>query len=204
MTQVYDNLAARLVVNIDGSQLLIDTSAACTFYDEFQGVRVEDLSRILCLPLDGVLGMDGLKGKVLSLGKNRVDINGKAPDQAGTPLSYVAGIPCVDIKINQIPCLAAIRTCATTTYISEQLISRDRPTRLADDFHPVYGRFNVKKYVNYFSVANKNFFADAGELPSEPALVFAEGVDAIVGADMLDRFDMIIDFSSDHFYLLSN
>ena len=81
------------------------------------------------------------------------------------------------------------------TYISTELITRDKPSAFADDFHPVYGSIRVRKFVNYFTIANKSFFADAGELPCEWSLIAAGGVDAIIGTDLLKRFDAIADNS---------
>jgi hypothetical protein len=204
MMRLYDNSTGCVVVDIDGKQMLVDTGAAKTFYNEYQGVRIRDLSQMLGLPLDGVLGMDSLKGRVLSLTRNTIHINGTAPDLSGTPMRYVAGVPCVDIKINQVPCRAAIKTSATTTYISTELITRDKPSAFAGDFHPVYGSIRVRKFVNYFTIANKSFFADAGELPCEWSLIAAGGVDAIIGTDLLKRFDLIMDFSINRLHLVSN
>jgi hypothetical protein len=204
MMHFYDNSTGCVVVDIDGRQMLVDTGADKTFYDEYQGVRVSDLSRILGLSLDGVLGMDSLRGKVLSLTRDTIHINGTPPDHAGAPMRYVSGIPCVDIKINEIPCRAAIRTSAAATYISDELISRDKHSTFADDFHPVYGNIRVKKYVNYFSIANKSFFADAAELPCEFSLFTTDAIDVIIGTDLLKRFDLIMDFSTDQLHLVSN
>ncbi len=204
MKQVYDNSTGHIIADINGKRMLLDTGAVKTFYDEYQGVRISDLSRMMGATLDGVIGMDILKGKVVSLTRNTININGIAPDQKGVPLSFVSGVPCVDIKINEIPCRAAIKTGATTSYISEQLISKDRQTRVVDDFHPVYGKLKVKMFVNYFSVSNKNYFTDAGELPCELALHSSTGIDAILGADLLNRFDLIMDFSDNRLYLLSS
>jgi hypothetical protein len=200
----YNNSTGCVVADIDGKQMLVDTGAAKTFYDEYKGVRVNDLSRILGLSLDGVLGMDSLRGKVLSLTRDTIHINGTPPDLAGTPMRYVAGIPCVDIKINEISCRAAIRTSAVATYLSDDLISRDKHSTFADDFHPVYGNIRVRKFVNYFSIANKSFFADAAELPCEFSLFATDGIDAIIGTDLLKHFDLIMDFSLNRLHLVSN
>ena len=153
MMQRYDNTTGHIIADYEGKLMLVDTGAAKTFYDEYQGVRVDDLSRLLGRPLDGVLGMDSLKGRVLSLTRDSVHFNAAAPDQAGAQLYYVAGVPCVDIKINAIPCRAAIRTGAATSYISENLISKDKYTRTVTDTHPFYGSFAVKMYANYFKMA---------------------------------------------------
>ncbi|MGD2052793.1 MAG: hypothetical protein PVG45_01680 [Gammaproteobacteria bacterium] len=204
MMRLYDNSTGCVVANIDGKKMLVDTGTAKTFYDEYQGIRIKQLSRMLGLQLDGVLGMDSLRGKVLSLTRNMIHINGTPPDLAGTPIFYVSGVPCVDIRINEVPCRAVIKTSATTTYISTGLITRDRHSAFADDFHPPYGNVRVKKFVNYFSIAGKNFFADAGELPCDMSLVAAEGIDAIIGTDLLKRFDLVMDFSINRLHLVSN
>lgn len=203
MMQMYDNSTGHIIVNFDGKLMLVDTGAAKTFYDEHQGVRIDDLSRMLGQPLDGVLGMDSFKGKVLSLTKNTIQINGKSPRYEGVPLKYTSGIPCVDIKINEVPCRAVLKTGAVTSYISEALILRDKFTRAVNDIHPYYGNFKVKMFVNYFSVSNKKYFADAGELPSEFASLLSTGVDAIIGTDLLNRFDLVMDFSNNRFHLIS-
>lgn len=201
--QMYDNSTGHIIVDFGGRLMLVDTGAAKTFYDEYQGVRVKDLSRMLGQPLDGVLGMDSFKGKVLSITKNTIQINGKSPESGGVSLNYISGIPCVDIKINEVPCRAALKTGAVTSYISEALILRDKFTRSVNDVHPFYGNFKVNMFVNYFSVSNKNYFADAGELPSEFASLSSVGVDAIIGADLLNRFDLVMDFSEHRFHLIS-
>lgn len=204
MKQVYDNSTGHIIAEIEGKRMLIDTGAARTFYDEYQGVHINKLSRMVGVPLEGVLGMDALQGRILSLSKETIQINGMPPDIAGAPLKYISGIPCVDIKINEVPCRAMIKTGATTSYISETLLSTDKHTRYVDDLHPVYGKFRVKMFVNYFSVSNKNYFTDAGELPAEFALLSATGIDAILGTDLLNRFDLIMDFSADRLHLVSN
>ncbi len=203
MKQAYDNSTGHIVADFDGKLMLVDTGAVKTFYDEYQGVRVNELSHMVGKPLDGVFGMDSLKGKVLSITRDSIQLNGISPDNEGVPLDYISGIPCIDIKINEVPCRAAIKTGATITYISEKLISRDKFTRSVNDILPFYGNLRVKMYVNYFSVSNKNYFADAGELPSEYALLSSTGVDAIIGTDLLNRFDLVMDFSDNRLHLIS-
>jgi hypothetical protein len=204
MMQTYDNTAGHIIADIGGKLMLVDTGAAKTFYDEYQGVRIEDLSRMLGQPLDGVLGMDSIKGQVLSITRDSIDFNAVAPDQKGAPLNYISGIPCVDIKINEIACRAVIKTGAAISCISEALISKDKYTRSVNDMHPSYGNFSVRMFVNYFSISNKSYFADAGELPADFALSSSARVDAIIGADVLDRFDLVMDFSDNRLHLISN
>ena len=204
MIHRYDNSTGHIIADIEGKRMLLDTGAAKTFYDAYNGVHISELSRIVGLPLDGVLGMDSLYGKVVSLTRNTVRMNGLAPNLKGASLRFISGIPCVDIKINEVACRAVIKTGATTSYISKKLISKDRHTRFVEDFHPVAGKFKVKMYVNYFSVSNKNYFTDAGELPCDYALDSAADVDAILGADLLDRFDLIMDFAANKLHLVSS
>jgi len=203
MMQKYDNSTGHIIANIDGQQMLVDTGAAKTFYDEYKGVSIHDLSCMVGLPLDGVMGMDSFKGKVLSLTRNTIQINGQPPEYEGVPLEYISGIPCVDIKINEAPCRAVIKTGTTTSYISEKLILKDKYTRSVNDVHPHFGNFSVEMFVNYFSVSNKNYFADAGALPSEFTMLSSTGVDAIIGTDLLKRFDMVMDFSDNRLHLIS-
>ena len=203
MKKIIKNSSGHIIADFDGRRMLLDTGAAKTFYDEFSGVRVSDLSRMLDAQIDGVIGMDSLEGKIVSLTRDTVHINGEAPDRDGAPLTFISGLPCVDIKINNTPCRAAIRTGATASYISEALISKDKHTRFADDYHPLYGRFKVKMFVNYFSVSNKHYFTDAAELPEAFSLPATADIDAVIGTDLLKRFNMVIDFSSNRFHLLS-
>jgi hypothetical protein len=203
MMQTHKKSTGHIIEQVDGKLMLIDTGAARTFYDEYQGVRINVLSRMLGRPLDGVLGMDSFKGKVLSISRESINFNAVAPDRKGVPLNYICGIPCVDIKINKAPCRAVIRTGTTTSYISEELISRDKYTKSVNDMHPLYGNFSVDMYVNYFSISDKNYFADAGELPAEFTMLSSVGADAIIGMDVLDRFELVMDFSENRLHLLS-
>lgn len=203
MIQRYDNSTGHIIAAIEGQLMLVDTGANKTFYDEYQGVRIIDLARMVGQPLDGVLGMDSLEGKVLSITRNTINVNGLSPENEGAPLSYIAGIPCVDIKVNEIPCRAAIKTGVATSYVSEKLISRDKYTRTINDAYPFYGKFKVKMFVNYFSVSNKSYFADVGELPGEFATLTTADVDVVIGADLLNRFNMILDFSANRLHLVS-
>lgn len=203
--QTYDNSTDHIIANIDGKLMLVDTGAATTFYDVYQGAGIHDLSRKHGLPLDGVVGMDSIRGKVLSITRGSINFNAVAPaDQKGAPLKYILGIPRVDIKINEVPCRAVISTGFARSYISAALIAKDKYTRSVNDMHPIYGGSNVRMFVNYFSISNKNYFADAGELPVEYTSPYPGGVDAIVGADVLDRFDLIMDFSANRLHLISN
>ena len=77
--QMYDNTTGHIIADCDGKLMLVDTGAAITFYDEYQGVRVSDLARMLGQPLDGVLGMDSFRGRVLSLTRDRIYFNGVSP-----------------------------------------------------------------------------------------------------------------------------
>lgn len=204
MMQKYDNSTGHIIVDFDGKRMLVDTGVARTYYDEHEGVHIDDLSRMLGQPLDGVLGMDSFRGRVLSITRNTIHLNGAPPDHEGVPLIYIAGVPCVDIKINEIPCRAAIKTGSSLSYISEALILKDRFTRSVKDMHPCHGAFRVNMFVNYFSIGNKSFFADAGELPGEFALLSSTGIDAIIGTDLLERFGLVLDFSESRLYLVSN
>jgi hypothetical protein len=204
MRRLYDNTSGHIIADFEGKRMLLDTGAAETFFDEYHGIQVDDLSRMIGEPIDGVIGMDSLKGRVLSLTKNSIYINGAVPEQSGAPLTFVGGVPCVDIRINETPCRAVVKTGATVSYISEQLILKDKHTRVVQDFHPLYGRFEVKMFVNYFSISNKNYFADAGALPADFTRLSASGIDAVIGTDLLDRFDMVMDFSGNQLHLISN
>lgn len=202
--QGHSNTKGHIIADYDGKRMLVDTGAVKTFYDEYQGVSVNDLSRLLGQPLDGVLGMDSFSGKVLSLTRDGAHFNGVAPLQEGAPLVYENGLPCVDIRVNEVPCRAAIKTGATASYVSEELLSVDAYTRTVDDVHPVYGSYSIELYVNYFSIGNKNFFAEAGGIPDGFALLSSIGVDAVLGTDLLNRFDMIMDFSENRLHLVSS
>jgi hypothetical protein len=203
MKQLITNATGHIIVDIEGRRMLVDTGAARSFYVEYQGVHVNDLSRLTGVHLDGVLGMNSLQGKVVSLTRNGINLDGTSPDDPGVPLKYISGIPCVDISINGIPCCAAIKTGAATTCLSEELLSRDKHTRVVDDIHPLYGRFKVKMFVNYFSIGNKNYFGDAGALPDEFSTLSSTPVDAIIGTDLLNRFGLIMDFAGNSLHLVS-
>jgi hypothetical protein len=203
MKQLISDSTDHIIVDIDGRRMLVDTGAARSFNDEYHGVHVDDLSRLTGVPLDGVMGMNSLQGKVISLTRNTINLDGTSPGDNGEPLKYISGIPCVDVRINGVPCCAAVKTGATTTYLSEALLSRDKHTRTVDDIHPFYGKFRVKKYVNYFSVGNKNYFADAGELPEEFSMLSSTPIDAIIGTDLLNRFGLIMDFANHRLHLVN-
>ena len=202
MMQLYDNSTGRIIVNHDGRLMLVDTGAAKTFYDEYRGVRVRALSRLLNRPLDGVLGMDSLEGRVLKLARNRVQFDGEAPANTGAPLEYINGIPCVEIWINEIRGRALIKTGMAASYVSEELISTDKYTRAMDDLHPIHGWFSVRMFANHFRVSDKSYFADVAQLPRGSESLSPVGVDAILGADLLQRFDVILDFSAHRLHLL--
>ena len=204
MIKKYANTTGHIVADFDGKLMLLDTGAAKTFYDVYQGVRVQDLSRMFGQPLDGVLGMDSLQGRVFTRTRETVHVNGVPPDRDGAPLNDISGRPGVDIRINEVPCRAAIRTGATASYISEELISKHKFTKTVDESHPFYGGFSVKMYVNYFRISDKSYFADAGELPAEFASLAPAGVDAIIGTDVLTRFDMVMDCAGNRLHLVSN
>jgi|GEM_PF-3398227 len=202
--QGHRNTKGHIIADLGGKRMLVDTGVVKTFYDEYQGVSVDGLSRLIGHPLDGVLGMDSFAGKVLSLTRDGVRFDGVAPLQQGAPLVYVDGLPCVDIRINEVPCRAAIITGATASYISEDLISRDDFTRTEYDVYPVYGSYRVELFVNYFSIGNKNFFAEAGGLPDGFTMLSSIGADAVLGTDLLNRFDLIMDFSENRLHLVSS
>jgi hypothetical protein len=203
MKQLISDSTDHIIVDIDGRRMLVDTGAAISFNDEYHGVHVDDLSRLTGVPLDGVLGMKSLQGKVISLTRNTINLDATSPEDNGVPMQYISGIPCVDVRINGMPCCAAVKTGATTTYLSEALLSRDKFTRVVDDIHPLYGKFNVKKYVNYFSIGNKNYFADAAALPDGFSMLSSTPIDAIIGTDVLNRFGLILDFADHRLYLVN-
>ncbi len=202
MVQLADNSTGRLIVNYHGRLMLVDTGAAKTFYDEYRGVRVHEFARLLNRPLDGVLGMDSLKGKVLKLTRDSVQCDWEAPGHNGAPLEYVDGIPCVEIRINEIRGRALIKTGMGASYVSEELISTDKYTRSMDDVHPIYGWFSVRLFANHFRLGDKSYFAEVAQLPRGFEPLRSIGVDAILGADLLHRFDMILDFSANRLHLL--
>ena len=203
MIRMHNNPSGHVIADFKGRLMLIDTGAANTCYDECEGVRVDELSRLLGHPLDGVLGMDELKGEVLLLTRARGQGYAAAPKQQGAPLVYVHGIPCVDIRINEVACRAAIKTAVTASYISDRLISTDSYTRTVHDVHPRGGSYLARMSVNYFSISDKNFFAEAAELPAAFSALSQTGIDAVLGMDLLNRFDMIMDFAENRLHLVS-
>ncbi len=204
MIRMHNNPSGHVIADFKGRLMLIDTGALKTCYDECQGVRVDELSRLLGQPLDGVLGMDDLKGEVLLLTRGRRQVDAAAPKQEGAPLIYVDGIPCVDIRINEVACRAAIKTAVTASYISDRLISADSYTRTVHDVHPRGGSYLARMSVNYFSISDKNFFAEAAELPDVFSDLSKAGIDAVLGMDLLNRFDMIMDFAENRLHLVSS
>ena len=203
MKPLIANSSGHIIVAVDDNNMLVDTGAARTFHDEYEGVRVTDLSRMIGVPLDGVMGMDRLQGRVVSLTRTTIQLDDASPGFAGIPLAYTSGTPVVDIRINGMPCRAALITGATTSYVSEQLLCTDKLTGSVDDMHPLYGRFKVDLFVNYFSISDKNYFAQVAGLPAEFSLLSTTGVDAIIGMDLLDRFNLIMDFAGNRFNLVS-
>lgn len=200
--RLYDNSTGHIIVEHDGELMLLDTGAGKTFHDAYLGVRVSELARVLRQPLDGVLGMDRLKNKVLALTRDRVQCNGDVRLHPGAPLDYVNGLPCVEIRINEIRCRALIKTGAAVSYVSDSLISMDKYTRTLDDVHPVHGPFRVRMFANHFSVSDKRYFADVGQMPGAFESLSSIGVDAILGTDLLYRFDVVLDFRRDRLHLL--
>ena len=73
--QLRDNSTGHIIVEHDGELLLLDTGAGKTFHDTYRGVRVSELARVLCRPLDGVLEIRLAPGEGTAASTHRIEVS---------------------------------------------------------------------------------------------------------------------------------
>ena len=178
----------------EGHQLVLDTGSPVSFPDNLWGVAGEQLTDYVGCPVEGVLGMNVLKDKVLTLDFKR-ELYGLSDSNSSilttdqlVDIDLTKTVPTVRVKLDDgTACIMAIDTGAPINYMRQDFICRDEECGEASDFFPIFGRFTTKLWRESIEMNRGQKVAlEWGELPDQlDTVLTAWNVDGIIGTPFL-------------------
>ena len=193
-----------LLVEVEGRRYLVDTGSPWSIGDQpvrlagrefamqsndLMGNTCESLAAMVGTPFDGLLGTDVLAefDLEISLRDGTLGFSGAQLDMAGgTPLESVTGVPLLECEVGGQPVKMFFDTGAPLSYLSEECVQGCTAMGQQEDFHPLFGRFEVSTYAVLLSAWGQEMTIRAGRMPPimEAALGFG-GADGILGTEVL-------------------
>ena len=210
------------IATIDGKRVLIDTGSPMSLSDgiEFNLMgkqyrfprqvaqfNIKEISELIGLDIDVLIGTDVLLdhncaiiySERRAVFFNRHDVfHGKT-----IQIQAIMGVPVVNININGNNHRAFLDSCAKLSYVSKSVAESFPEVGDEEDFYPMIGRFITKTYDVAVSFGGAMLNLKCGVLPQTlSSLLSVTGVDAIIGVEIFNYFDISFELKNNKAYLL--
>ncbi|MDP6696111.1 MAG: hypothetical protein QF803_10925 [Gammaproteobacteria bacterium] len=152
--------------------------------DNYLGVNIDSLQEMVGVEFDALVGMDVLSQTSLLIDKaeKRVHFGAPAGDGNSPPLTFAAGIPIIELAVNECNTKLFFDTGAKITYLPSRLLGNSRQVRTVDDFYPGLGPFSTPVFRVQATIGDQETEIETGQLPEQlEAMVGLMGVDGILG-----------------------
>ncbi len=211
----------RPVFSLDGQETLLDSGSPFSLgsktdlyfmnmvhplSQEFMGVDLETIARLVGTRLDLLLGADILlKYRVLLDLPNGL-IQFSQPDGPGrgkrVPLRMMAGVPILTCQANGKEIQVAFDTGSKLCYLNRNMTKGLESIGLEKDFYPGQGEFETKVYKVPFEIGGMELSLRCGVLPAmlETALGLT-GVKGILGVELLQKFGIWLNLPEGEMYM---
>lgn len=196
------------VFELDGKKTLLDSgspfslgresdlyfmNSVLPLSQEFLGVKLDTLSRLIGTPLDLMMGADillkynvllDLPNKLIQFSEMGSKIHGRT-----VPLRMMAGVPIVSCLANGAAIQAVFDTGSRLSYINRSLVGNSASIGKEKDFYPGVGEFETEIYEVSYDIGGIYMSLRTGVLPPmlESALGMT-GAKAILGTELLHNF----------------
>lgn len=214
--EIHDNC---VIAEVKNKKIFIDTGAPSSFgncselkilgknynlSDEFMGVSVEEIGKVLGTEIDMLLGMDVLKDLnfMVSFDKKiiRFSLEPFEMDGINIPVDFFMNIPTININMDNSNIDVFFDTGAKISYFPSSLTENYKKIGMIKDFHPMIGEFETETYEVPVVFGEQKINMITGNLPSffERMLFGAEG---IMGNDIFRYFDICFNFKNNSLIL---
>jgi len=211
---VLRTINGHIFTSIENQRVLIDTGMPVSlgsmpewyFMQEvhplssgYLGVTLEQISRLVGVPVDVLLGSDILKNYCLffEVSRQRFSISAQPliRSRHNFPLSLLMGVPGARVDIHGQPVEMYLDTGAKLSYVSEGLAQGLESVGKEMDFYPGIGEFETDVYAIDISLGDLVFTLRFGTLPSmlEKALKVS-GKQGIIGTEFFVKNSVQLDF----------
>jgi Ca-activated chloride channel homolog len=209
------------VFQLDGQETLLDSGSPFSLgltsdlyfmnivhplSQEFMGVDLETIGRLIGTRLDLILGADILlKYRVLLDLPNGL-IQFSQPDGPGrgsrVPLRMMAGVPILTCVVNGNEIQVAFDTGSRLCYVNRNMTEGLASVGLEQDFYPGMGEFETKVYEVPFEIGGMELSLRCGVLPAmlETALGLT-GAKGILGVELLQKFGIWLNLPNGEMYM---
>ena len=203
------------VFELDGKKTLLDSgspfslgresdlyfmNSVLPLSQEFLGVKLDTLSRLIGTPLDLMMGADillkysvllDLPQELIQFSEMGTKIHGRT-----VPLRMMAGVPIVHCHANGSAIQAVFDTGSRLSYINRSLVGNSASIGKEKDFYPGVGEFETEIYQVSFDIGGIYLSLRTGVLPPmlESALALT-GAQAILGTELLHNFVVWLNLS---------
>lgn len=202
---------AILTIESPDGTLLIDTGSPISFAKG--DLMLREIQRYLELELDGLIGMDRLAKWDLSIATNqrtgKLEARLLSPNQnqeegfSRIAMETVMGIPTILIKIQGVNRRMFLDTGADLSYLRRSLVTGSRPQGSKKDFYPMLGEFRTELYDLDLQMGGPKtsenlprWSGQLGALPEMLELLLPSGIDGILGLDVLQHFETVLQFGT--------
>lgn len=203
-----------LFTSIDNRRVLIDSGVPVSLGAEdewyfmqevhpisqgYLGVTLEQIIRLVGVPVDVLLGSDILKNYCLyfELNRQRFSISHQPMlrSRHNFPMPLLMGVPGVRADIRGQPVEMYLDTGAKLSYVSRNVVRGLEPAGKEMDFYPGLGEFETEVYPVEISLGDLVFTLRCGVLPNmlEKALLIS-GKQGIIGTEFFTKYSVQLDF----------
>lgn len=168
-------------------------------------LTVEWMSDIMEHHIDGVLGVEILRGQILTIDPQRqiVTISQNSITTGScVPIQEELNLPLVDIEFDGKVLPTIFDTGAPIGYVTKAMTQGLRSTRSMQDFYPLYGYFTTEVFDIPVRLGDCEDIVSFGVLPDKIEYRHLElGLPTIIGLGLLDRHQISISLNEALFKL---
>ena len=201
-----------LIIELDGNSLLLDTGAPYTIANKgvikfcnsndpaaknMTGVTITNISDLLKRKIDVLLGNDVLSLYHIRISRsvNTVNVNREIIDDVGItiPFEFLMGVPVIELKVENKMKKFFFDTGAQLSYVNKEAVVNHQMLGVKKDFYPLIGEYETNFYELDAEIARNDHKMQFGVLPELIGMTLTiAGVDGIIGTELLNHYDIVI------------
>lgn len=175
--------------------------------DNIGGVSVSELNRYLKNKVDVLLGNDILSQYNMKISRRNNNLTLSLNELPGGNLSLdienIMSIPVLTLEVDNKKGKYFFDTGAITSYINEENVNGLPAIKTEKDFYPMFGEFYTSIYELNLNIANDTHNIKFGVLPDLIGLTLPlAGVDGIIGVQLLEYYDVVLNNKSEKLSLI--
>lgn len=206
---------SHLIIQDGTNTILVDTGSPATIHTQndfhflgrdftattnMGGQTIESISQLLGMQITTLMGYDILRNYKLLIDYQNEQITFSETDipfeGTALPLDNLAGIPIINLNIDNQNVRMFIDTGAKLSYISNAFTNSNTSIGTATDFHPMNGHYTTPVFEVATGIGEASFIVKYGNLPPalQPVLQHAN-TKGVIGSDLFYNFKVYLDYS---------